>query len=187
MENNKHLTLEELEKGLDFIYKSPSDNGVLEMIVCRPKSGERERLKSANLSVDEGLQGDNWYIRGSSRTKDGSSHPDMQLNLMNSRVISLIACKKSRWQLAGDQMFVDLDLRPKNMTPGTRLAVGKAIIEITDQPHTGCKKFIERFGRDAMKFISTKSGRENNLRGVNAKVIKSGVICEGDRIKVINN
>jgi hypothetical protein len=176
----EHLTLAQLEAGLDEIRRSPRDTGVLEMIVRRPDVGRREVLETGELSLSDGLVGDNWKERGSSRTPDKSSHPDMQLNIMSSRVIALVARERARWHLAGDQLFVDLDLSAENLPPGTRLAIGGAVVQVTDQPHTGCQKFVERFGVDALKFVSTPQGRQLNLRGVNARVVQPGVIRTGD-------
>lgn len=181
----KHLTMEELEAGLDNIRNSPADEGVLELIVRRPQIGEREILEEGELHLTHGLVGDNWSIRGSSRTADGSSHPDMQLNIMNARAIALFAQQRDRWPLAGDQLFVDLDLSPDNLPSGTRLALGSAVIEVTNQPHTGCKKFVERFGLDALKFVSSPVGKALNLRGINAKVVQPGVIRVGCQVKKV--
>jgi hypothetical protein len=178
-----HLTVEELEAGLATIYESPKDEGELALIVRRPRTEEREILEEGELDLVEGLVGDNWRIRGSSRTVDGSAHPDMQLNIMNARVIALIAQEKGRWHLAGDQLFLDLDLSEENLPPGTRLALGSAVIEVTPEPHTGCKKFVARFGADAMKFVNSPQGKRLRLRGLNAKVIRSGVIHIGDCAK----
>jgi hypothetical protein len=172
----KHLTMAELEAGLEEIRRSPKDEGVLELIVRRPQVGEREVLSEGELDVTEGLVGDTWATRGSRRSKDGLAHPEMQLNIMNARTIALVAQDRERWHLAGDQLFVDLDLSGKNLPPGTRLALGTAVIEVTAEPHTGCEKFISRFGVDAMKFVNSPIGRELNLRGINAKVVKPGVI-----------
>jgi hypothetical protein len=182
----KHITTEELENGLETIRQSPKDAGVLKLIVRRPREDEREILPTGELDLTEGLVGDNWKTRGSSRTEDGSSHPDMQLNIMNSRVVALVAQTADRWQLAGDQLYLDLDLSAENLPPGTRLAIGSAIIEVTPQPHTGCRKFLERFGADAMKFIALPIGKQLRLRGINAKVVKAGVIQEGDLAKKIS-
>jgi MOSC domain-containing protein YiiM len=176
----RHLMTEELEKGLDEIRKSPRDEGVLELIVRRPTVGARELLKVGELDVNSGLVGDTWIARASARTQDGSPHPDMQLNIMNARTIALIARTKERWSLAGDQLFIDLDLTPENLPPHTRLALGTAVIEVTEQPHTGCGKFVERFGVDAMKFVNSPTGRRYNLRGINARVVRSGTIRVGD-------
>ena len=178
----KHLSATELEAGLDKIRQSPKDNGTLDMIVRRPDVDEREVLGQGKLDIVEGLVGDTWKSRGSSRTDDGSAHPDMQLNIMNSRVISLVATSRERWPLAGDQLFIDLDLSEENLPPGTRLELGTAAIEVTAIPHTGCKKFVERFGLDAMKFVN--SGINNlKLRGVNAKVVRAGLVRAGDKIR----
>jgi hypothetical protein len=179
----KFLTKEELEAGLPVIRQSPRDDGELKLIVRRPRVDAREVLTEARLDTIEGLVGDTWKDRRSSRTADGSPHPDMQLNLINTRLIALIAPDETRWQWAGDQLFLDLDLSKDNLPAGTRLALGAAIIEVTAEPHTGCKKFVERFGVEAMKFVNSDVGRELQLRGINAKVIQAGVIRVGDRAK----
>ncbi len=171
MTNIKFLTTEELEAGLDDIYQSPKDDGRINMIVRRPKDDEREVLPEAKLDLVEGLVGDNWKVRGSKKTSDGSAHPEMQLNIMNSRVIALLAQDQDRWQLAGDQLFIDMDLSDTNLPAGTRLSLGTAVIEITAKLHSGCNKFAARFGQDAIKFVNSPLGKELHLRGVNAKVI----------------
>jgi MOSC domain-containing protein YiiM len=109
----------------------------------------------------------------------------MQLNIMNSRVIALVAQEKDRWPLAGDQLYIDLDLSADNVPPGTQLALGSAVIEVTDQPHTGCKKFVARFGLDALQWVSSPVGKQLQLRGINAKVIHPGVIQVGEVVKKI--
>ena len=182
----KHLTMVELEAGLEEIRRSPKDEGVLELIVRRPKVGEREVLAEGELDVTEGLVGDTWVTRGSRRSKDGLAHPEMQLNIMNARTIALVAQDRERWHLAGDQLFVDLDLSGDNLPPGTRLALGTAVIEVTAEPHTGCEKFVSRFGVDAMKFVNSPLGRELNLRGINAKVVTRGVIRVRDVAKKLS-
>ena len=175
-----HLTTEELEAGLAEARQSPRQEGVLELIVARPREGEREVLDDGELSLRDGLVGDTWRTRRSSRTSDGSPHPDMQLNLMNARVAALLAQTRQRWSLAGDQLFVDLDLSAENVPPGTRLAIGTAVVELTDQAHTGCGKFVDRFGVDAMTFVNSELGRRLQLRGVNARVVQPGRIRVGD-------
>ena len=177
------LTLTALEAGLDHIRKSPTDGGPVELIVRRPATGEREVLPLAELDPDHGLIGDNWRTRGNGSTPDGSAHPEMQLNIMNVRAAALIAGHRDRWPLAGDQLYVDLDLSLANLPPGTRLALGGAVIEVTAVPHTGCAKFIHRFGSDAMKFVNAPVGRSLNLRGINAKVLQPGSIRTGDIVR----
>jgi hypothetical protein len=172
----EHLTMEALEAGLAEIRRSPKDEGVLELIVRRPSIGQREVLMEGELDVAAGLVGDTWSTRASTRSKDGLAHPDMQLNIMNARAIALVAQDRERWRLAGDQLFVDLDLSAENLPPGTRLALGSAVIEVTPQPHTGCQKFVSRFGANAMKFVNSPVGRQLNLRGINAKVVQPGTI-----------
>lgn len=175
-----HLTTERLTAGLEDIRQAPQDHGALALIVRRPAVGEREVLDEAWLSLEDGLAGDNWRARGSSRTDDGSAHPEMQLNVMSARAIALIAQEPDRWQLAGDQLFLDMDLSVENLPPGARLAIGEAVIEVTPVPHNGCAKFTARFGKDAVVFVNSPEGKQLRLRGLNAKVVQPGAIRRGD-------
>lgn len=179
-----HLALADLTLGLAHIQGSPKTEGTLAVIVRRPTVEAREVVTTGTLSLTEGLQGDSWKDRPSTRTPDQTPHPDMQLTLMNSRVIALIAGAPERWPLAGDQLYVDLDLSEANLPPGTVLSLGEAQVLITAQPHTGCAKFSARFGSEALKWVNSPEGRALRLRGVNARVIRAGRIQVGERITV---
>lgn len=180
-----HLTLPELEAALDQLRASPRELGTVELIVRRPAVNEREVLHEGVLDVAQGLVGDNWLPRGYRKRDDRSAHPDMQLNVMNARAAQLVAGSRERWALAGDQLYVDLDLSGANLPAGTRLQVGEAVIEVTAEPHTGCSKFVSRFGAAAMKFVNSPVGRELNLRGINAKVVVGGVVRVGDGVRKV--
>lgn len=176
----QHLSMEELKSGLQEILRAPRDKGLLRLIVTRPAIGGRQVLEVGELDLFEGLVGDNWYARGNKRTVDGKADPEMQLNIMNSRVTALVAQQQDRWPLAGDQLYVDMDLSLQNLPAGTKLSLGSAIIEVTSPPHTGCKKFVARFGKEAMMFVNSGRGKQLCLRGINAKVIEPGTIKTGD-------
>lgn len=180
-----HLSTAEIEAGLEEVRRSPKEAGLLELIVRRPRVEEREVLEEGQLDLTVGLVGDNWIDRPSSRMPTPVAHPDMQLNVINTRFIDLVAQDSERRQLAGDQLFVDLDLSEENLPAGTRLAIGEAVIEVTDQPHTGCAKFAARFGNDAQKFVMTPVGRQMRLRGLCAKVVQPGTIRRGDRVEKV--
>lgn len=174
---------EALEAGLDEIRCAPADEGGLRLIVRRPAVNVREVLDGGTLDTAQGLVGDSWAMRESARAADGSADPVTQLTIMNVRVIALLARDPARWPLAGDQLFVDLDLSEANLPAGTRLAVGAAIVEVSAEPHTGCAKFLKRFGLDAMKFVNSPTGRMLRLRGLNARVIQGGGITVGDVVR----
>ena len=174
-----------LEDGLATIRRAPRDAGTVELIVRRPTPEEREVVVEAQLDPAAGLVGDCWRERGSRATHDGSAHPEMQLTMMGTRAATLIAGHHDLWPLAGDQLYVDLDLSAANLPPGTLLEVGSAKIEITDQPHTGCGKFVRRFGVDAMRFVNTPLGRELNLRGIYARIVTGGTVRTGDPIRKV--
>jgi hypothetical protein len=173
----------ELEAGLAHIRGAPADVGTLELIVRRPLVDQREVLDEAVLDPELGLVGDSWHARGSSRTPEGAANPETQLTLMNARVAGLLAGGRERWGLAGDQLYVDLDLSIQNLPPGTRLAIGSAVIEASAIPHTGCAKFSARFGPDALRFVSTPTGRTLQLRGINARIVTGGVVRTGDAVR----
>jgi MOSC domain-containing protein YiiM len=175
-------TAQELQVGLGEIRRAPRDTGVLSLIVRRPAIEVREVIEEGELDPAVGLVGDNWRQRGSSQTPDRSAHPDMQLTVMSARVLRLIAGDVSRWPLAGDQLIVDFDLSEAALPAGARLAIGDAIVEVTVQPHTGCGKFVERFGLDAMTWVNSPLGRSLRLRGLNARVVYGGRVRVGDTV-----
>jgi hypothetical protein len=171
-----------LDAGLGRILDSPQEAGRVELIVRRPSPEERETIDEATLDLAEGLVGDCWRSRGAGSTPDGSADPKAQLTLMNYRAAALVAVTPERIPLAGDQFFVDLDLTAVNVPPGTRLALGAAVIEVSDEPHMGCRKFLDRFGVDAHRFVCSTENRPLNLRGVNAFVVTGGAVRTGDAI-----
>jgi hypothetical protein len=182
----KDVELTRLEASLDQIRQSPVDAGTVELIVARPDVDQRVVLTEARLDLTSGLEGDTWRARGSSRTADGSANPEAQLTLMNSRVAAAVAAgDRERWPLAGDQLFVDLDISVANLPPGSRVQIGSAVIEFSEAPHTGCAKFVARYGIEAQKFVNSTIGRELRLRGANCRVVVAGTIRQGDVIRKV--
>jgi len=184
METTPFLDETQLAAGLPAILAAPREVGTLELIVRRPAENQREVLVEARLDPAEGVVGDNWRTRGSRSMPDGAANPEMQLNVMGARAVALVAGTRERWALAGDQLYVDLDLSAENLPAGTRLAIGaEAVIEVTAPPHTGCAKFTARFGLPAMKFVNSPEGKRLRLRGLNAKVVQAGTVRTGDPVR----
>jgi hypothetical protein len=179
----QHLSLDELEAGLEHIRQSPKDHGIVKMIVRRPNDDEREVIETSELDLHQGLVGDNWKARGSKNSPDGLANVNAQITVMNSRMTQLLAQSEERWSLAGDQLYVDMDLSDENLPPGTRLVIGTAVIEVSDVPHTGCNKFAIRYGTDATKFVNSPEGKHLHLRGINTRILQAGTIHVGDVVR----
>lgn len=167
----------------DDLRAAPTDAGVLEMIVRRPAVDARETLDAGVLDLDTGLLGDTWSVRGSSTTADGSAHPGKQITVMSARAVALVAGSRDRWPLAGDQLFVDMDLSIDNLPAGTQLSVGEAVIEVSEFPHLGCSKFSARFGAEALALVNSPDGKRLRLRGLNARVVRAGAVAVGDTVR----
>ena len=178
----RHLSLDELNAGLPEILASPKDEGILRAVVIRPAPGERDDVETCEISLEQGAQGDHWAKGCWKSTEDGEPHPDVQICIMNARCIQLIAQERANWPPAGDNLFIDMDLTPQNLPPGTRLGIVSAVLEITDTPHTGCAAFIERYGRDACVFVNTGEGRCLRLRGIYGRVVQDGRVSVGDAV-----
>lgn len=173
----RHLSYAELAAALPDLERTPRERGTVELIVRRPSSGQREVLEVGLLDVDEGLVGDRW-ARGKRRRVN-------QLTLINARLVALLAQSRDRWPLAGDQLYVDFDLSAEHVPPGTRIEIGGAQIEVSPEPHTGCRLFAERYGRDAQRFVGSEQGHALSLRGINAWVVKRGEVRVGDAVRAL--
>jgi MOSC domain-containing protein YiiM len=183
MLQNAELT--RLEESLDHIRGAPADGGTVELIARRPAVDEREVLTEARLDVSDGLEGDTWFVRGSRQIPDGGPNPETQLTLMSARAAAAIAGEHQHWPLAGDQLYVDLDLSQTNLPLGSRVQIGSAVIQFSEAPHTGCAKFSARFGVDALRFVNSPTGRKLRLRGANCRVVVGGTVRPGDTIRKV--
>ncbi|WP_370324794.1 MOSC domain-containing protein [Euzebya sp.] len=183
----RHRTTAELQAALPHLTVAPPDGGTVEWLVRRPQPGEREVIDRAGVDLVTGLEGDTWSTKRTSSTPDGTPNPLHQITLMSTRVIDLVAGgDRERWALAGDQIYVDMDLSHQSLPSGARLAIGSVVLEVTASPHRGCVKFADRFGVDALRFVNVGLGRAHRLRGVNTRVVTPGEVAVGDVIRRVD-
>jgi hypothetical protein len=183
MTTDYHFSEAKLAAGLSQVSQSPADGRTLVQIVVRPDKELRELPQSCTVTPKAGIPADRWARYCTHRLPDGRPNPETQLTLMNSRCLALVAGSRERWPLAGDNLIVDLDLSEDNLPTGQRLKIGEALLEITAKPHTGCAKFSNRFGAEALKFVNSPDRKALRLRGVHAQVLQAGCITVGDRIE----
>ena len=177
-------SLAELESALDHLRAAPDDVGTLSLVVRRPERWAREVLAEAVVDEADGVVGDNWLSRATSRAKAEGRHLDAQVTVMSSRMVGLLGDSDAEQALAGDQLYVDLDLSHDNLPAGSRIQVGDdVVLEVTAKPHAGCKKFLARFGTDAVAFVNSEEGSRLRLRGLNARVVRGGVVRAGDDVR----
>jgi len=181
-------TSAELAAQMEHLRAAPAEIGTLDLVVRRPVNAEREVLDEGVLDEAGGLVGDNWLARATSRAVAEGRHLKAQVTVMSSRMISLLADTDEERALAGDQLYVDLDISRTNLPAGSRIALGDpddggAVIEVTDKPHTGCAKFVRRFGQEAVSFVNSEVGKEMRLRGLNARVVAGGTVRPGDPVR----
>ena len=180
----EYRSLADLNDELDRIRQSPADDGRVRLIVRRPEIDAREVLEEATLDTELGLIGDNWRVKHSSATPEGEPDWRGQVTVTNWRGMLHIAGSEDRVPLAGDQLYVDLDIGYESLPAGTRLSIGTAVLEVTDKPHRGCAKFRHRFGPDALQFVNTGEGLLLRLRGINTRILQTGVVRVGDQVGV---
>ena len=183
MNSVRHLNLGKLNEGLPEIRQSPNEKGMLKAIAIRPEENQRISPTQCHLSPELGLEGDHWTKGCWLLLPDGSPHPEVQVTIMNARSIALIAQQESRWSLAGDNLYIDLNLSDENLPCGQHLSIGSVVLEVTEMSHTGCSKFAKRFGKDAMKFVNSAEGIRLHLRGIYAKIVQAGTVSIGDQVR----
>lgn len=172
----RHVALDKLEAGFDGLRPPPGERGGLTAIARRSRDGSRELPVTAELSVADGLVGDAWSRRP-------PRDPNAQLTVMRQDIALLIA-NGQPLSLFGDNLFVDFDISGAHLPAGTRLRLGECLVEVTPEPHNGCRKFRDRFGQDALRFTALRRIRPHNARGIHWRVIEGGIIRIGDSIEV---
>lgn len=172
-----HLPFDELERRLGEL-APPKDAGKLALIVARRDDGQRETPERVVLTPEEGVPGDAWL-------RDCPEKADAQITIMRSDFAQLVA-NGQPLTLPGDNLLADLDLSCANLPTGSRLRLGEALLEVTPEPHNGCLKFRQRFGKDALRITADRRYRDLRLRGIYVKVVEAGAVAVGDAIEVVS-
>jgi hypothetical protein len=185
-----YRTTAELTARLGHLRSAPSDRGTVDLVVRRPSVGEREILAEGRLDTADGLVGDNWLSRATSRAIAAGRHLEAQINVMSARMVGLLTDDPDQQAYAGDQLYLDLDISTTNLPTGSRLAFGEpgaggGVIEISAKPHAGCARFTARYGEEAMLFVNSETGKQLRLRGFNARVVEAGPVRPGDVVRVV--
>lgn len=175
-------TLAELESGWQALPPPPRSAGTVRLLCVRKGDGLHETPDAVEITSSHGMLGDRWAEREPGTDPDGNS----AITLMSASAIGLLAADRLPLHAAGDNLVVDLDLSVEALPAGTRLAVGDAVLRVSEEPHTGCSTFRDRFGLDALKWVSTPSGRALRLRGMNCGVVRAGTVRVGDEIRVLS-
>jgi hypothetical protein len=170
-------SFEELERLLNTL-QTPKDDGTVTLLMSRREGGRRELLKSARLEIDGGIPGDSWG-------RNPKRKLEAQLATMQTDVVELIA-NGQPLELAGDNLYLALDLSKENLPTGSCVRIGSVLLEVTTMPHDGCKKFRARFGEGAHRFVCTPELRHRNLRGIYFRVVEAGEVSVGDPAVVVS-
>jgi MOSC domain-containing protein YiiM len=171
----RHPTLSELEAARTSWPASARTRGTVELIVVRPERHERKCPSHAELTPEHGLVGDHWG--------QGKRNMSAQITLMDARVAAALGSRED-WPLFGDNFILDFDLAIDRLPEGSIVALGEARLEVTSEPHLGCKKFSARFGDHAMHWVNDKTLRPLRLRGINTRIVAAGRVRVGDVVQV---
>ena len=178
MSSSPHLSGDEIAARLGALPAPGKDEGAIALVVVRPEAGERLVPARCRLTPEGGVEGDRWL-------KNENRLPAAQISVMRADVAQVIANGQAL-SLFGDNLLVELDLSPENLPAGARLSVGSALCEVTDKPHTGCAKFVDRFGQAARDATSADAFKSWRLRGIYLRVVEGGEVGPGDRVRVIS-
>jgi len=172
------MTFEELERAWQDAPPLPRGRGGVRRICVRTGGGAHACPPRVRVTCEGGVDGDRW-------AREPQRRLDAQVTLIAARVAEWIARPGSPPEAAGDNFHVDLDVGVEALPVGTRIRLGTAVVEVTALPHSGCAKFRDRFGLDAVRWVNDPGHRERRLRGVNCRVIADGEVAVDDAVELV--
>ncbi len=173
----------ELKAALGHIRAAPADGAAVEMLCLRPGYGERRFVDEITVTRDQGIPGERWQTQPWLRLDDGSPHPGIQISILSRRVLDLVWRDRENTVHPGDTFVADMDLSEDNLPVGQILQAGSAHLQVSDVFNNGCVKWKTRYGVPALEWINLPDHRALRLRGILCRVLRDGVIRNGDRLK----
>ena len=182
-----HVSFAECEQALDHINRAPLDEAEIDCLCARPDFGTRAFPDKLILTVDHGILGERWTHSPWLTLPNGDPDPRIQVSILSKRVMDLCWRDRERVIHPGDPFVVDMNLGEANMPVGTRLAIGTAIVEVSDKFNTACVKWRDRYGQDSLHWMNLARNRPYRLRGILCRIVQDGEVKLGDRLAKLPN
>lgn len=177
-----HPDLDRLQRALPHVLAAPKDGAAIETICFRPGYNLREFPDRITLTRDRGIPGERWLDRPWMRLADGSPDPRIQVSILGRRVLDLVWRDRDATPHPGDTFIADMDFSQANLPAGTRLALGGAVLRVSDVFNDGCVKWRARYGDAAKHWITLPDNIPLRLRGILCEIVQDGDVKLGDQI-----
>lgn len=178
-----HVTSDELTAALPGVLSAPKTGSAVELLCLRPDFGQRHFVDEVTVTRASGIPGERWGTAPWLKLPDGSGHPGIQVSILPRRVLDLVWRDRANVVHPGDTFICDLDMTEANLPVGTLLAVGTAVLRVSDVWNDACAKWKVRHGEAAFDWVRTHPTLR--LRGVLCSVDQDGVIRNGDAVEVL--
>ena len=178
-------TAEELAAALPRVLQAPKTGGAVEWLCFRPGFGKRDFVSSLTVTRDQGIPGERWETAPWLKRPDGKGHPGIQVSILPRRVLDLVWRDRDGTLHPGDTFVCDLDTSEANLPEGQHLAVGTAVLRVSEVWNDGCAKWKIRYGEAAYDWIRAPAHRMYRLRGILCSIVADGVIRLGDPLRVL--
>jgi MOSC domain len=178
-----NANLDDLQAALHNVLLAPKDRAPIEQLCLRPDVGVRNFVDEIEVTREFGIPGERWSSAPWLTLEDGRPDPRIQVSILSKRVLDLVYNDPQNMVHPGDSFVADMDFSHENIPDGTLLNIGSVVLRVSDKFNTACKKWQDRYGQDALRWIVMPCNRKYRLRGVLCEVIKDGRVKTGDLIQ----